>query len=43
MKAVQKDQIYMVGGKEWFNVGMAPLADSYAIDAIVKAFSEKLQ
>ncbi|MHA7964772.1 ABC transporter substrate-binding protein [Paenibacillus sp. CAU 1782] len=43
MTAVQKDHIYMVGGKEWFNVGMAPLADSYAIDAIVDAFSEKLQ
>ncbi|MFC4598393.1 ABC transporter substrate-binding protein [Cohnella hongkongensis] len=43
LKAVQKDRIYRVGGKEWFNVGMSPLADSFAIDAIVSAFEQKLQ
>ncbi|WP_020620390.1 ABC transporter substrate-binding protein [Paenibacillus daejeonensis] len=40
MKAVQNGHVYMVGGKEWFNVGMAPLADDYAIDAILKVFED---
>lgn len=41
LKAVKNDHVYMVGSKEWFNVGMSPLADSYAIDALVAAFEEK--
>ncbi|WP_145047416.1 ABC transporter substrate-binding protein [Paenibacillus xylanexedens] len=41
LKAVKEDHVYMVGGKEWFNLGMAPLADSYVIDDIVAAFEEK--
>jgi len=41
MTAVKKDQVYLVGGKEWLNVGMSPLADSYAMDAIVDAFEQK--
>lgn len=31
----------MVGGKEWFNLGMSPLADEYVIDDIVAAFEAK--
>ncbi|REK76409.1 ABC transporter substrate-binding protein [Paenibacillus paeoniae] len=38
MTAVKKDQVYMVGGKEWFNLGMSPLADLYAMDDVVGAF-----
>jgi iron complex transport system substrate-binding protein len=41
LTAVKEDHVYMVGGKEWFNVGMSPLADRYAIDTIVAAFEEK--
>ncbi|MEW4427423.1 ABC transporter substrate-binding protein [Paenibacillus pabuli] len=41
LKAVKNDHVYMVGGKEWFNLGMSPLADSYVIDDIVAAFKEK--
>ncbi|MFS0723610.1 ABC transporter substrate-binding protein [Paenibacillus sp. 1P07SE] len=40
LKAVQQGQVYLVGGKEWFNVGMSPLADSYAIDVILDAFGQ---
>lgn len=43
LKAVKNDHVYMVGGKEWFNLGMSPLADSYVIDDIVAAFKEKNQ
>lgn len=35
MKAVRSQQVYVVGGKEWFNLGMSPLADQYAMDDIV--------
>lgn len=41
MKAVKHNHVYLVGGKEWFNLGMAPLADNYVIDDIVAAFEEK--
>ncbi|RPK28613.1 ABC transporter substrate-binding protein [Paenibacillus xylanexedens] len=41
LKAVKQDHVYMVGGKEWFNLGMSPLADEYVIDDIVTAFEEK--
>ncbi|MEC0127647.1 ABC transporter substrate-binding protein [Paenibacillus pabuli] len=41
LKAVKNDHVYMVGGKEWFNLGMSPLADNYVIDDIVAAFREK--
>ncbi|WP_042167823.1 ABC transporter substrate-binding protein [Paenibacillus gorillae] len=41
MTAVQNDHVYVVGGKEWFSLGMSPLADTYAIDDIVKAFESK--
>ncbi|OMF18855.1 hypothetical protein BK133_30335 [Paenibacillus sp. FSL H8-0548] len=43
MKAVKANHVYMVGGKEWFNLGMAPLADSYAIDEVVAIFESKQQ
>ncbi|WP_042168743.1 iron-siderophore ABC transporter substrate-binding protein [Paenibacillus gorillae] len=43
MKAVKANHVYMVGGKEWFNLGMAPLADSYAIDEVVSIFEGKQQ
>lgn len=38
MKAVRNRQVYVVGGKEWFNLGMSPLADQYAMDDIVAKF-----
>lgn len=41
LKAVKQDHVYMVGGKEWFNLGMSPLADEYVIDDIVAAFEAK--
>ncbi|GGH42008.1 ferrichrome ABC transporter substrate-binding protein [Paenibacillus silvae] len=41
LKAVKENHVYLVGGKEWFNLGMAPLADNYVIDDIVAAFEEK--
>jgi iron complex transport system substrate-binding protein len=41
MKAVKENHVYMVGGKEWFNLGMAPLADNYVIDEIVAVFEGK--
>ncbi|WP_440109693.1 ABC transporter substrate-binding protein [Paenibacillus sp. QZ-Y1] len=41
LKAIKQDHVYMVGGKEWFNLGMSPLADNYVIDDIVAAFEEK--
>lgn len=41
LKAVKQNHVYMVGGKEWFNLGMSPLADEYVIDDIVTAFEEK--
>ncbi|MFF2887979.1 ABC transporter substrate-binding protein [Paenibacillus sp. NPDC057967] len=41
MTAVKKNQVYMVGGKEWFNLGMSPLADLYAIDDVIRAFEQK--
>ncbi|WP_169088196.1 ABC transporter substrate-binding protein [Paenibacillus sp. PL91] len=41
MTAVKKNQIYMMGGKEWFSLGMSPLADIHAIDDVVHAFENK--
>jgi len=41
MTAVKKKQVYIMGGKEWFNLGMSPLAESYAIDEVVRAFENK--
>ena len=41
LKAVKNDHVYMVGGKEWLNLGMSPLADEYVIDDIVAVFEEK--
>lgn len=41
MTAVKKNQVYTVGSKEWFNLGMSPLADSYAIDEVVRVFENK--
>ncbi|WP_339283193.1 ABC transporter substrate-binding protein [Paenibacillus sp. FSL R5-0486] len=41
LKAVKNDHVYMVGGKEWLNLGMSPLADQYVIDDIVAVFEEK--
>ncbi|MBH5319075.1 iron-siderophore ABC transporter substrate-binding protein [Paenibacillus sp. GSMTC-2017] len=38
LKAVKSGQVYFVGGKEWFSLGMSPLADSYAIDDIIAKF-----
>ncbi|WP_028563236.1 ABC transporter substrate-binding protein [Paenibacillus pinihumi] len=41
MTAVKKDQVYMMGGAEWFSLGMSPLADMNAIDDVVRAFDNK--
>ncbi|MEI2280248.1 MULTISPECIES: iron-siderophore ABC transporter substrate-binding protein [Paenibacillus] len=41
LKAVKNNHVYLVGGKEWFNLGMAPMSDNYAIDDLVAAFEEK--
>ncbi|NQX44040.1 ABC transporter substrate-binding protein [Paenibacillus tritici] len=38
MKAVKNNQVYMMAGKDWFNLGMSPLANRYAIDAVLGAF-----
>ena len=38
MKAVKNNHMYVVGGKEWFNLGMSPLADAYVIDAVLQQF-----
>lgn len=38
MTAVKKNQVYMMAGKDWFNLGMSPLANRYAIDAVLQAF-----
>ncbi|QGQ95911.1 ABC transporter substrate-binding protein [Paenibacillus psychroresistens] len=38
LTAVKEKHIYMMGGKEWFNLGMSPLANSFAIDAVLEAF-----
>ncbi|MHA6485104.1 ABC transporter substrate-binding protein [Paenibacillus sp. strain BS8-2] len=40
LKAVKSGQVYMVGGIEWFNLGMSPLSDQYAIDDIVSKFEK---
>lgn len=40
MTAVKKKQVYIMGGKEWFSIGMSPLADLNAIDDIVHAFEK---
>ncbi|MDQ8734296.1 ABC transporter substrate-binding protein [Paenibacillus sp. LHD-38] len=41
MTAVKENQVYIMGGKEWFSLGMSPLADSHAIDEVVHAFENK--
>ncbi|WP_053372887.1 ABC transporter substrate-binding protein [Paenibacillus sp. FJAT-27812] len=41
MTAVKKNQVYMMGGKEWFSLGMSPLADIHAIDDVIHAFENK--
>ncbi|CAH1191156.1 Fe(3+)-citrate-binding protein YfmC [Paenibacillus auburnensis] len=38
MNAVKKNQVYLMSGKDWFNVGMSPLANRYAIDSVLQAF-----
>ncbi|SFF31698.1 iron complex transport system substrate-binding protein [Paenibacillus algorifonticola] len=43
MTAVKKNQVYLVGGEEWFNLGMSPMANSYAIDAVLQIFENKGQ
>lgn len=41
MTAVKENQVYIMGGKEWFSLGMSPLADNHAIDEVVHAFENK--
>jgi len=38
LSAVKKNHVYLMGGKEWFNLGMSPVADNFAIDAVLDAF-----
>jgi iron complex transport system substrate-binding protein len=38
MTAVKKNQVYTMAGKDWFNLGMSPLANRYAVDAVLQAF-----
>ncbi|ODB66619.1 ABC transporter substrate-binding protein [Paenibacillus polymyxa] len=40
MTAVKKKQVHMMGGKEWFSLGMSPLADLHAINDVVHAFEK---
>ncbi|OBZ18503.1 hypothetical protein A8L34_02680 [Bacillus sp. FJAT-27264] len=40
MTAVKKNQVHMMGGKEWFSLGMSPLADDHAIDDVIHAFEQ---
>ncbi|GGD55593.1 ABC transporter substrate-binding protein [Paenibacillus nasutitermitis] len=40
MTAVKKDQIHIMGGKEWFSLGMSPLADLHAIEDVLDAFEK---
>ncbi|MNL81323.1 hypothetical protein D3C87_2084030 [compost metagenome] len=40
MNAVKKNQVYTMAGKDWFNLGMSPLANRYAIDAVLQAFED---
>jgi iron complex transport system substrate-binding protein len=41
MTAVKNNHVYVMGDKEWFSLGMSPLADRYAIDEVVAAFENK--
>ncbi len=41
LNAVKKNQVYVMGSQEWFNVSMSPLANEYAIKDILKAFNQK--
>lgn len=43
MKAVRNGHVYMVGGKEYFNLGMSPLADRFAMEDILQAFEQRLK
>ncbi|MGG4142510.1 ABC transporter substrate-binding protein [Paenibacillus algorifonticola] len=43
MTAVKKNQVYLVGGEEWFNLGMSPLANRFAIDAVLQIFENNGQ
>jgi len=36
LTAVKNGNVYMVGGIEWFNVGMSPLANHYAIEELLQ-------
>ncbi|BBI31008.1 ABC transporter substrate-binding protein [Cohnella abietis] len=38
MTAVKNNQVHIMGGNEWFNLGMSPLADINAIDDVVHTF-----
>ncbi|WP_143804174.1 ABC transporter substrate-binding protein [Paenibacillus sp. FSL R7-0337] len=38
MTAVKKNQVYTMAGKDWFNLGMSPMANRYAVDAVLQAF-----
>ncbi|WP_339224769.1 ABC transporter substrate-binding protein [Paenibacillus sp. FSL H8-0332] len=41
MNAVKKNQVITMGDKDWFNVGMSPMANRYAVDVVLEAFEGK--
>lgn len=40
LKAVKADQVYLVGDKEWMNVGFSPVATIKAVDEIVASVTK---
>ncbi|MNN94275.1 hypothetical protein D3C81_2128710 [compost metagenome] len=36
LNAVKNGHVYLVGDNEWFNFGFSPVANTYAINEIVK-------
>lgn len=40
LNAVKNGHVYLVGDNEWFNFGFSPVANTYAIDEIVKVIEQ---
>lgn len=40
LNAVKNGRVYLVGDNEWFNFGFSPVANTYAIDEIVKVIEQ---
>ncbi|MDF2645389.1 MAG: hypothetical protein K0Q73_1194 [Paenibacillus sp.] len=41
LTAVKRNQVYLVGSKEWYNFSFSPVATIYAIDDILYVFKKK--